>query len=94
MVPPSKISIVFALIMTPLMFTGATQYPWKSLDSMAWFQVVTLLNPLTYLSEAVSAASMPEVPHIAPWISLLALPGFGAVFTAAGLHGFRRRAVA
>ncbi|GAB7050047.1 ABC transporter permease [Catenuloplanes indicus] len=93
MVPPSKISIVFALIMTPLMFTGATQYPWKSLDSMAWFQVVTLFNPLTYLSEAVRAASMPHVPHIAPWISLLALAGFGIAFTATGLRGFRRRAV-
>ncbi|MDR7280755.1 ABC transporter permease [Catenuloplanes atrovinosus] len=92
-VQPSRISIMFALILTPLMFTGATQYPWKSLDSMAWFQVVTLFNPLTYLSEAVRAASVPDVPHIAPWISLVALAGFGAAFTVTGLIGFRRRAV-
>ncbi|MFI5843652.1 ABC transporter permease [Catenuloplanes sp. NPDC051500] len=92
-VQPSRISIMFAVILTPLMFTGATQYPWKSLDSMAWFQVVTLFNPLTYLSEGVRAAAVPEVPHIAPWISLLALLGFGALFTTTGLVGFARRAV-
>jgi ABC-2 type transport system permease protein len=49
-VPPNRISIMFAVILTPIMFTGATQYPWKSLDSLAWFQVVTAVNPLTYLS--------------------------------------------
>lgn len=92
-VPPARISIVFALILTPLMFTGATQYPWKSLDSMAWFQVVTLFNPLTYLSEAVRAAVVPEIPHIAPWISLLAMVGFGMLFTVTGIGGFQRRAV-
>jgi ABC-2 type transport system permease protein len=92
-VQPSRISIMFALILTPLMFTGATQYPWKSLDSMAWFQVVTLFNPLTYLSEAMRAATVPDVPHIAPWITLVALLGFGALFTATGMVGFARRAV-
>lgn len=93
MVPPGKISVIFAVILTPLMFTGATQYPWQSLDSMRWFQVVTALNPLTYLSEGVRAAVVPEVPHIPAWICLVVLVGSGAAFTAIGVRGFMRRAI-
>jgi ABC-2 type transport system permease protein len=94
MVPPSKISVIFAVTLTPLMFTGATQYPWKSLDSMRWFQVVTAFNPLTYLSEAVRAAVVPDVPHMAPWVCIVMLIFSGALFTAIGVRGFMRRALA
>lgn len=90
---PSKVSLVFALIMTPLMFTGATQYPLVSLDSMRWFQVLTAMNPLTYVSEGVRAALAPSVPHLAPWMSVSALSGFAALFTVLGIHCFRRRAI-
>jgi ABC-2 type transport system permease protein len=93
LVPPNRINILFAVILTPLMFTGATQYPWKSLETLPWFQVVTLFNPLTYLSEAVRAAVVPEVPHIAPWICLIALVVSGLVFTSIGVKGFMRRAI-
>jgi ABC-2 type transport system permease protein len=92
-VPPNRINIMFALILTPLLFTGATQYPWPSLDQLPWFQAVTALNPLTYCSEGVRAALVPEVPHIAPWISVLVLIVAGAAFTAVGIRGFQRRAV-
>ena len=84
---------MFALILTPLMFTGATQYPWMSLGSLRWFQIVTLFNPLTYLSEAVRAAVVPEVPHIEPWISLVALVVAGILFTIIGVRGFMKRAI-
>ena len=30
--PRPKINIVFALVLTPLLFTGSTQFPWSSLD--------------------------------------------------------------
>ena len=45
--PPSRINIMFALVLTPLIFTGCTQYPWPSLSHLPWFQVVTLFNPIT-----------------------------------------------
>jgi ABC-2 type transport system permease protein len=92
-VPPNRINIMFALILTPLLFTGATQYPWPSLDRLPWFQVVTALNPLTYCSEGVRAAVVPEVPHITPWISVLLLVVSGALFTGVGMLGFQRRAL-
>ena len=92
-VTPNNINIVFALVLTPLLFTGATQYPWPSLDGLRWFQVLTACNPLTYVSEGMRGALTPEVPHIAPWICVLVLLGFLALFTAAGVRGFLRRAL-
>ena len=92
-VPPQKISIMFALILTPLIFTGATFYPWESLHTLRWFQVVTLVNPLTYVSEGMRSATT-ATPHLGGgWIALgLAVTLVG--FWIAGLGGFRRRAVA
>jgi ABC-2 type transport system permease protein len=93
LITPNKINIVFALVLTPLLFTGATQYPWTSLSSLRWFQVVTACNPLTYVSEGMRAALEPGVPHLTPWICLLALLGFLSLFTVTGIRGFARRAV-
>ena len=60
LVSPNRINIVFALVLTPLLFTGSTQFPWPSLERLRWFQVVCALNPLTYVSEALRAAMAPD----------------------------------
>jgi len=93
LVQPSRINIVFALVLTPLLFTGCSQYPWPTLDRLPWFQVVTLFNPLTYASEAMRAATVPSVPHIAPWICVPVLIATSALFLAIGIRGFLRRAI-
>src|SRR5215212_4904825 len=92
-VPPNRINVMFALILTPLLFTGASQYPWASLDHLPWFQVVTALNPLTYVSEGMRAALVPEVPHMRPWVSVLVLVVTIVVSLAIGIRLFLRRAV-
>ena len=92
-VTPNRINIVFAVVLTPLLFTGSTQFPWQSLDSLRWFQVVCAFNPLTYISEALRAQMAPDVPHLPLWVCALALAGFLAVFGVASLIGFRRRAL-
>ena len=92
-VPPNRINVMFALILTPLLFTGASQYPWASLDHLPWFQVVTALNPLTYVSEGMRAALVPEVPHMRPWVSVLVLVVTIAVSMVVGIHLFLRRAI-
>ena len=73
--------------------SGASQYPWASLDDLRWFQVVTALNPLTYVSEGMRAALVPEVPHIRPWVSVLVLVLTIVVSLAVGIRLFLRRAV-
>jgi len=93
LVQPQRINLLFSLVFTPLLFTGCSQYPWPSLAQIRWFQVVTALNPMTYVSEALRGALVPEVPHIQPWICLLVL-GFAVnVLIYVGLRGFYRRAI-
>lgn len=93
LVTASKINIVFALVLTPLLFTGSTQFPWESLGRLRWFQVLCAFNPLTYVSEGIRGQMLPKVPHIAAWICTVALLGFFALFTATGIKGFGRRAL-
>ncbi len=92
-VPPNRINVLFALVLTPLLFTGCSQYPWPSLSRLAWFKWLTTLNPLTYVSEGMRAALVPSVPHMPPWISLAMSLVFFAVFATIGTMGFLRRAI-
>lgn len=93
LVTASKINVVFAVVLTPLLFTGSTQFPWTQLDALRWFQVVCALNPLTYVSEGVRAEMVPGIDHIPIVVCLVVLLGALAAFTGVGLRGFRRRAL-
>lgn len=93
LVTAAKINVVFAVVLTPLLFTGSTQFPWTQLDDLRWFQVVCAVNPLTYVSELLRGQMVPEVDSIPAWVCLLALVASLVVFTAVGLRGFRRRAL-
>lgn len=93
LVSPRRINIMFAVILMPLMFTGSTQFPWRGLSNLEWFQVVCALNPLTYMSEGMRAELVPSVPHIPMWINLLVLFVSGIIFGAIGIKGFLRRAL-
>jgi ABC-2 type transport system permease protein len=91
-VPPNRISVMFALVLTPLIFTGATFYPWSGLSTLRWFQIVTLFNPLTYVSEGMRGA-LTTLPHLAAGWVALGIAVALAVFGALGVLGFLRRAV-
>jgi len=93
LVTPARINILFSLVFTPMLFTGASQYPWPSLESIRWFQVVTAMNPMTYVSEGLRAALVPDVPHIRPWISVVVLLVSLVVLLTIGTRGFYRRAI-
>jgi ABC-2 type transport system permease protein len=93
LVDANRINIVFALVLTPVLFTGCSQYPWPSLYKLEWFQWLTTINPLTYVSEGMRAALVPGVPHIRTWVCLLMLVVSLAVFGTIGVKGFLRRAI-
>ena len=93
LVSAAKINIVFALVLTPLLFTGSTQFPWSSLEQLRWFQVLCAFNPLTYVSEGVRGTLLSAVPHLSPVRCALALLGFLVLFTITGIRGFHRRAL-
>ncbi|WP_320068579.1 ABC transporter permease [Micromonospora sp. RTGN7] len=94
LVPPQRIQIMFTVIMTPLMFTGATQFPLRALDSLPWFQLICAINPLTYVSEATrSLVAPPGVQSVPLWLDLIVLAGVFVLFSAIGIRGFMRRAM-
>lgn len=90
-VPPRRINVLFAVIFTPLLFTGSVQYPWLTLADLRWFQVLSALNPLTYVSEGIRAALVPEVPHLPLWLCTVVAVAAALLFGVLGIRGFLRR---
>jgi len=98
MVKPEFISLMFSLILTPLLFTGCTYYPWSALSTIRWFQVLTLLNPLTYAAEGLRYAMVPplhghSVPTLPIYWVVLALVLTIALCFVFGVRTFRNRVV-
>jgi ABC-2 type transport system permease protein len=92
-VSPNRISVTLTLVLTPLIFTGSSQYPWPSLGHLRWFQVVSALNPMTYVSEGLRGLMAPGVPHIQTWICFVVAIGSLVVLMVVGMVGFQRRAL-
>jgi ABC-2 type transport system permease protein len=93
LVSPRRINIVFAVVITPLLFTGSTQFPFLQLSSLRWFQVICALNPITYVSEGLRGALTPQIPHLPAWVCFCALVVACLLFGAVGIQGFVRRAL-
>ena len=93
LVSARRINIMFAVILTPLMFAGSTQFPWRGLEHLRWFQVVCAFNPLTYVSEAMRALLLPDSNSIPLWIDVPVVVFACLVFGAIGVLGFIRRSI-
>lgn len=72
-VKPQHLNTMFALILTPMLFTGCTQYPWTELGQLRWFHILTLFKPMTYGSEGLRGAMVPADPHMNPLYAAAAL---------------------
>jgi ABC-2 type transport system permease protein len=98
MVQPQQIGLMFSLIFAPLLFLGCAYYPWGQLESIRWFQIVTLINPLTYASEGLRRSMVPQTAGVpfntlpAVWV-LLGLFATIVGFSLYGIHSFRNRVV-
>ena len=91
-VEPRRVPLLFGVVVIPLTFLGATYYPWALLSGIKWLQIVVLINPLVYMSEAMRAAFTPDlVPHMPLYVIYLALIAFTAVLGWIGVLGFRQR---
>ncbi len=90
---PQQISLVFTVILTPMIFFGCAYYPWATLHIIPWFQYSVLVNPLVYASEGFRLALTPELPHMPAWLVYGGLLGFSLFFTWVGLRNFEKRAL-
>ncbi|HEX4807400.1 MAG TPA: ABC transporter permease, partial [Bryobacteraceae bacterium] len=97
-IKPDQISFMFTLIFTPLLFTGCTYYPWGALSNIRWFQILTLLNPLTYAAEGLRYSMVPPIgghnfPTLGIGWTLLMLGISVAAMFILGTRTFLRRVV-
>lgn len=89
-----KIALVFAVTIVPLTFLGCVYYPWASLHTIRWVQILVLANPLVYVSETLRAALTPSLPHMRTLVSLSALAAATALLGYAATRSFTRRVLA
>src|SRR5438874_3655868 len=92
-VSPQQISLVFTVLLAPMIFFGCAYYRWATLHVIPWFQYVVLINPLVYANEGFRLALTPQMPHMPMWLVYGALVGFSLFFTWAGLRKFESRAL-
>ena len=89
---PRTVMALFAILLTPLLYLGCTLYPWSRLGPVRWVQVLSLANPLTYVSEGFRAAVTPG-QHLSLYVVYPAVIGFAALLLWQGTRHFQRRVV-
>jgi ABC-2 type transport system permease protein len=92
-VQPRFSGLLFAVVIGPLMLFGCAYYPWASLTALGAVRYLFLLNPLTFMSEAMRLAVTPDVPHMPLPLLLAGLVGFAVLFTALGARSFEKRTI-
>jgi ABC-2 type transport system permease protein len=92
-VQPRFAGLLFAVVLGPMMLFGCTYYPWAQLRAIGAVQYLFLLNPLTFVSEAMRLAVTPEAPHMPAPLLVAGLVCWLSLFTFLGTRAFERRAI-
>jgi len=92
-VQPRFAGLLFAVVLGPMMLFGCAYYPWKQLAEIGPARFLFLLNPLTFMSEAMRLAVTPAAPHMQVPLLLAGLCGYLALFTVLGARSFERRTI-
>jgi ABC-2 type transport system permease protein len=79
-------------VLIPITFLGCTYYSWQSLEPIRWLQIVTLANPLVYISEGFRAA-LTDVPHLSLAVVYPVMLAFTALFAWLGVKNFTKRVI-
>lgn len=88
---PQKVQVLFAMVLLPMTMLGCVYYPWSALENIRWLQILSLFNPLVYVSEGLRSALTPEVPHMPTWAFLLAIIGGTILLAWAATRTFTKR---
>ncbi len=89
---PMRFAIMFATIIIPMIFLGATYYPWAALSDIPWLKWAILVNPLLYINEAYRAILTPFVPHMNIFFSMSGLIVSLVILLYVAKIGFDKRA--
>ena len=92
-VQPRFSGLLFAVVLGPMMLFGCAYYPWSALATLGWVRYLFLLNPLTFMSEAMRLAVTPGASHMALPLLFGGLAFFLALFALVGARSFERRTI-
>ena len=92
-VQPRFAGLLFAVVLGPMMLFGCAYYPFAALSAIGPVQYLFLLNPLTFLSEAMRLAVTPDAAHMDVPLLLAGLLGYTALFTISGARSFEKRTI-
>lgn len=92
-VQPRFSGLLFAVVLGPMMLFGCAYYPWERLAAIGPVRYLFLLNPLSFMSEAMRLAVTPEVPHMPLALLLPGLLGYVALFAFLGARSFEKRTI-
>ncbi len=90
---PRTVPMLFGVIVIPITFLGCIYYPWSKLSAIPWLKVVSLANPLVYISEGFRAA-LTNAPHMSLLAIYPVMVAFIAFLTWRGIAGFKKRVIA
>ncbi|MGH3239255.1 MAG: ABC transporter permease [Spirillospora sp.] len=88
---PQKVQVLFAIVLLPMTMLGCVYYPWSALEDIRWLQIISLFNPLVYVSEGLRSTLTPDIPHMPVWAFLLAILGGTILLTWASMRTFTKR---
>jgi ABC-2 type transport system permease protein len=92
-VQPRFAGLLFAVVLGPMMLFGCAYYPFAQLSAIGPLQYLFLLNPLTFISEAMRLAVTPAAPHMPLPLLLGGLAFFLALFVTLGARSFEKRTI-
>ncbi len=82
-VKPSQVAAMFPGFLMPVVFLGSIFYTWKQLAPLPAMQVITLLDPLTWINEAIRAIMTPQIDSLPLLLTVIGIAawilGMGAV---------------
>jgi len=90
---PRTVPMLFGVIVIPITFLGCIYYPWKALQALRWLQIVSLANPLVYISEGFRAG-LTNIPHMSLFAIYPVMILFTLLLSWNGINGFKKRVVA
>lgn len=93
MFDPRTVPMLFGVIVVPITFLGCIYYPWKALEAIRWLQVLSLANPLVYISEGFRAA-LTDIPHMSLLAIYPVMIAFTGLLSWKGIAGFKKRVIA
>jgi ABC-2 type transport system permease protein len=92
-VQPRFSGLLFAVVLGPMMLFGCAYYPFAGLSAIGPFRYLFLVNPLTFVSEAMRVAVTPGAQHMSAPLLLAGLAGYLALFSWLGARTFEKRTI-